>query len=253
MAGLILLVAAAIFFLMGEVETERAAADMAIVQDAKTSSGREKSGFLEVIASAEFRRMAPLGMVNHGAFLALQTLWAGPWMITVLHMSGEQTSRILFVFNLSLMFGYLGLGYWAPRHVSIDGKRGWSTVRAVTVGLTGAILMQLAIVIIAAPWAWLLWIPLAIFVTVTTLVQSHVSLSFPPSLAGRANTAYNLMLFIGAFTVQWGVGLLIDAFTMRGTSPASAMRAAFSVCLTVQTAGLIAFVLNRPSQKSSAA
>ena len=167
-------------------------------------------------------------------------------------MNAQQTSEILFVFNLSLLFGYIGLGWWAPRHVSHDGKRGWPVERAVTAGLAGTLAVQAAIAAISAPWAWLLWPLLAVFVTVTTLIQTHVSLSFPAALAGRANTAYNLLLFIGAFGVQWGMGLLIDAFKLRGASPAGAMQAAFALCLALQAAALLAFVLNRAKRAPAA-
>jgi sugar phosphate permease len=256
MSGLILLAAAAIFWLLKEVETERAsslsataAASVKPTQD----NGRNNDGYGRIFGNPYFRRMALLGLVNQGTFIALQTLWAGPWMITVLGMSEKQTSEILFVFNLSLLLGYIGLGWWAPRHVSHDGKRGWSIERAVTVGLFGTVVVQTAIVAISAPWAWLLWPALAVFVTVTTLVQTHVSMSFPAALAGRANTAYNLLLFIGAFGVQWGMGLLIDAFKLRGASASGAMQAAFALCLALQTAALIAFVLNRAKNVQAAA
>ena len=40
-------------------------------------------------------------------------------------------------------------------------------------------------------------------------------MAFPPALAGRALSAYNLVIFAGVFVVQWGIGLLIDAFAAR--------------------------------------
>lgn len=251
MSALILLAAAAIFWLLKEVETERASspkANVAPIQD----KGRSADGYGRIFSNPYFRRLALLGMFNQGTFIALQTLWAGPWMITVLGMNAQQTSEILFVFNLSLLLGYIGLGWWAPRHVSHDGTRGWPVERAVTAGLVGTLVVQAAIVAISEPWAWLLWPALAVFVTVTTLIQTHVSMSFPAALAGRANTAYNLLLFVGAFGVQWGMGLLIDGFKSRGASPAGAMQAAFALCLALQAAALIAFVLNRAKREPSA-
>ncbi|CAN5216538.1 MFS transporter [soil metagenome] len=246
MAGLIMLAAAAIFFLMKDVETERDAVDL-LFREADNAGARAASGqgYGTIFRNPDFRGMALLGLINHGSFLALQTLWAGPWMVTVLKMSSAESAQILFVFNLCLMLGFVLFGWWAPRKVTIDGARGWSTAQAVTVGLFGTLLLQAAILTTTAAWSWLLWIPLAIFMTVTTLVQSHVSLSFPTALAGRASTAYNLLLFIGAFSVQWGIGLLIDAFKLRGASPILAMQSAFALCLALQSAGLIAFVLHR--------
>jgi hypothetical protein len=41
-------------------------------------------------------------------------------------------------------------------------------------------------------------------------------MAFPSALAGRALSAYNLVIFIGVFVVQWGIGLLVDAFRALG-------------------------------------
>ena len=143
------------------------------------------------------------------------------------------------------MLAYLWLYWWAPRHISYGGKRGWPVLKVITVGLGGAILVQGAMLMTSHPLSWLLWIALAAFVSLGMLVATYVSLSFPPSLAGRANSAYNLMLFIGAFIAQWGIGLLIDMFQRNGASPADAMRAAFGIVLVLQIFSLIAFAVNR--------
>jgi MFS family permease len=166
-------------------------------------------------------------------------------MITVLGMSKGQTAQILFAFNLCLMLCYLAIGWWAPRYVSQNGQRRWSVAQVVAVGLFGALVVQAAILGTSASWTWILWIVLACFVTVTTLIQSYVGLAFPVSLAGRAASAYNMALFSGTFLMQWGIGILIDAFTARGASPAEAMRGAFMVCLALQTVAWIAFMMNR--------
>jgi hypothetical protein len=54
----------------------------------------------------------------------------------------------------------------------------------------------------------LLWIAYGSFSSFGTLAYSQAAAGFPVALSGRANTAFNLMVFIGAFGVQWGLGLL---------------------------------------------
>ncbi|HEY0846835.1 MAG TPA: MFS transporter [Noviherbaspirillum sp.] len=239
MCGMILASATAIFFLLRKAE----AALPPPPAHASTSSGT--SGYAEVFSNRFFRRVGLLGAVNHGSFVALQTLWAGPWMTTVLGMSKEQTASILFLINLCLLLAYLVLAWWAPRHVSHDGSRGFPVIRVITVGVAGMVIAQVAMLLTSAAWSWVLWIVLAVCVTVGTLAQTSMSLSFPTTLAGRANTAFNLLLFVGAFAVQWGIGLLIDVFTAYGATPADAMRGAFAICLAAQVASLAAFILDR--------
>lgn len=247
MSGMIVAAAAAIYFLLKKVE----AAHTATQTLATVTQADDKTGYAQIFGNPYFRRMALLGAVNHGSILALQTLWAGPWMMTVLGMSQQQTARILFAFNLSLLLAYLFLGWWSPRHVSQDGARGFPVLRVITVGIIGSIVAQAAMLLTSAPWSWILWIALAACITVTTLVQTSVSLSFPTASAGRANSAFNLLLFAGAFVVQWGVGLLIDGFKAYGASLADAMRAAFALCVACQALALLAFLIDRAEPKTA--
>ncbi|MEJ7808624.1 MAG: MFS transporter [Telluria sp.] len=241
-AALLLMASAAIFFLLRDVERSFSAASQATAGDANDG------GYARIFTSPYFWRMGVLGLVNHGIFFALQTLWAGPWMMTVLGKTQQQTGEILFVFNLVLMLAYLALGWSTPRLVA----RGWDVHRLISVGIGGMLLAQGAMLLTNAPGAWLLWLPLALFVPVTTLVQSHVGMAFPAALAGRANSAYNLQLFIGAFATQWGFGLLVDAFKGQGVGPADAFRVALGMAILLQAAALGFFMFNRalPAEKT---
>ena len=48
-------------------------------------------------------------------------------------------------------------------------------------------------------------------------------------LAGRALSAYNLLIFAGIFTLQWGIGVAIDLFRGFGWSTLSAYQAAMAL------------------------
>ena len=208
---------------------------------AKSSAGTD-TGYAAIFADPYFRRMALLGAVHQGGFMALQSLWAGPWMITVLGMSVEQTSHVLFLFNFALLIAYLGLSWWAPRYVAYGQRAGLPVLKVVAVGLCLAVLVQILMVVLPYPDSWWLWIVFAVAITVTTLGQTHVSLVFPTSLVGRANSAFNLTLFIGAFSVQWGIGLLVDWFAAQGWDDAAAMRMAMACYLLLQVFALWRFV-----------
>ena len=222
-------------------------ADPGAASNPTTSSAAKSSasidpGYAAIFADPYFRRMALLGAVHQGGFMALQSLWAGPWMITVLGMSVEQTSHVLFLFNFALLIAYLGLSWWAPRYVAYGQRAGLPVLKVVAVGLTLAVLVQILMVVLPYPDSWWLWIVFAVAITVTTLGQTHVSLAFPTSLVGRANSAFNLTLFIGAFSVQWGIGLLVDWFAAQGWDGAAAMRMAMACYLLLQVFALWRFV-----------
>jgi MFS family permease len=239
-AALLLLTAAAIFFLLRATE--------ASFTPATPTASAADGGYRSIFGNAYFWRMGMLGLVNHGIFFALQTLWAGPWLMTVLGKTQQQTGQILFAFNLVLMLSYLALGWSAPRLLA----RGWNVHRLIGCGIAGMLLAQGAMLLTSAPGAWLLWLALALCVPVTTLVQSHVGMAFPAALAGRANAAYNLQLFIGAFVTQWGFGVLVDVLKAQGAGAADAFRIALGLAIGLQAAALLFFLLNRalPPQKS---
>ena len=241
-AALLTMVSAAIFFLLRDIDihTRLAAAPTG-------TSGAD--GYRRIFGSAYFWRMGVLGLTVHGIFFALQTLWAGPWMMTVLGKTQEQTGNILFAFNFVLLLSYLALGWAAPRLAA----RGWNSHRLIGGGIAGMLLAQGAMLLTSTPAAWLLWLVLALCVPVTTLVQSNVGLAFPAALAGRANSAYNLQLFIGAFVAQWGFGLLADVFKAYGATPADAFRLTLALALAVQVAAWLAFLASRAQPETKAA
>lgn len=240
-AALLLAVSAAIFFLLRDVEASFAGS-------APAASAAAPGGYGSIFGNAYFWRMGILGLLVHGIFFAMQTLWAGPWMTTVLGMTQKQTGEILFTFNFVLMLSYLALGWSAPRLLA----RGIGTHRMIGIGLAGMLLAQGAMLATRAPQAWLLWLLLALCVPVTTLVQANVGLAFPAALAGRANSAYNLMLFIGAFATQWGFGLVVDAFKRSGAAPADAFRMTLGLAIAVQLCAALFFFISRAQPREHA-
>jgi len=77
--------------------------------------------------------------------------------------------------------------------------------------------------------------------TFVSLAQPAVGMAFPPHLAGRALSAYNLVIFVGVFVVQWGIGLGVDYFKSLGLTPVAAFQSAFSVFGACATLAYIYF------------
>jgi len=76
---------------------------------------------------------------------------------------------------------------------------------------------------------------------------------FPKNLSGRVSTMQNLLVFMGAFILQWGFGAIIEQWpaTVSGYDPAS-YQAAIGVLVLLQAAGLIWYLLSlKLSRKKS--
>jgi hypothetical protein len=94
----------------------------------------------------------------------------------------------------------------------------------------------------AGAWSWTLF---CISCTFMSLAQPAVGMAFPSALAGRALSAYNLVIFAGVFVVQWGIGLLIDGFQALGLAEPASFRAALTVFLITSVGAWAYFIWAR--------
>ena len=122
-------------------------------------------------------------------------------------------------------------------------KRGWHTDRLMTWGVPFSLVMLASNIWGGASTGWIGWTVFCVASTVISLSQPAVGMAFKPELAGRALSAFNLVIFAGVFTVQWGIGLLIDAFAALGLAQIASFQAAFSVLLCCGIAAYAYFML----------
>jgi len=194
------------------------------------------SVYRQVFSDRYFWRFGVVSLTVQASFVAFQGLWIGPWLRRVLGMQADAAAQVLFVFNLVLMLGYLGLGLAVPYFA----RRGWSTLRVVAIGTATMLGLELAIALAGGSWAWMLWVALAVAATCHTLSQTHVSLSFPERLTGRAFTAYNLLTMSGMFIAQWLFGVAVDRF--GGEHDPQGFRSAMLLWVAMQAGALAVLV-----------
>jgi hypothetical protein len=84
--------------------------------------------------------------------------------------------------------------------------------------------------------------------TFVALAQPAVGMAFPSHLAGRALSAYNLVIFAGIFVVQWGIGLLVDAGLGMGLNKPAAYQAALACFGLCSVLSWVYFLLKKPAQ-----
>jgi MFS family permease len=182
------------------------------------------SGYAQVFAHPVFVSFAPMAVFNYGGMVAIQALWAGPWLTQVCGWTPHQAAQGLFVINLSMLLTFLAWGAVVPRLQA----RGWTTQALLTWGMPVS-LVVLGASIAAGPaataGAWALFCVTSTFVSLT---QPAVGQAFDTALAGRALSALNLLIFVGVFVVQWGVGLAIDAMQGAGWTRLAAFQGAFA-------------------------
>jgi MFS family permease len=173
------------------------------------------------------RKVAPIGFFSYGGMIAIQALWAGPWMVRVAGYPPLEAAAGLFAVNLCMLCTFWSWGLVNPWLA----KRGLTTDRLIARCLPLSFVMLAAIIALGPRAGALAWAAFCMSSSVVALAQPAVGMAFPPGAAGRALTAYNLVLFTGVFVVQWGIGLAIDGFKALGLAEVSAFRGAMAVFL----------------------
>jgi MFS family permease len=204
----------------------------------KSSLMQQLSALRAVYSNRIFWRFAPQGCFAVGGFMALQGLWAVPWMMTVNGSTRSEAAGVLFVMALAMLTGF----FFVATCSSWLSRLGVRPMYLLTFGMGLALPAELAIILNLANPMWL-WPILGFAFSLSNIAYPLLTAAFPVALSGRVNTALNLMAFIGAFALQWGMGAVIDAFVVTGLAPPQAFEFTLGLMLTLQTLAYLWFLV----------
>jgi MFS family permease len=196
------------------------------------------ASYAEIWNNRFFQKMAPLAFFNYGGLVAVQTLWAGPWMVKVAGYTALESATGLFYINACMLVTFWSWGMLNPYFA----RRGWHATRLMAWGVPFSLLALALNIALGASCGWLGWALFCISSSVMGLAQPAVGMAFRASLAGRALSGYNLIIFSGVFVVQWGIGLLVDAFQASGFGTVASFQGAMGVLLLCAVASYIYFL-----------
>lgn len=206
--------------------------------------GQQVRTLLGIFGKRVFWRFAPQGCLSSGGFMAVQGLWAVPWLMEVNGAARADAAGVLFLLGLAMLSGFVFVATcsrWLARN-------GVAPMTLLTLGIGIGLLVEAAIIADLARPAWL-WPMLGLSFSLSNVAYSQLSAEFPVELSGRVNTALNLMVFVGAFGLQWGIGALVDGLTVGGVARTQAFRITFSVLLVLQALAF-GWFLRRPAPQA---
>ena len=205
----------------------------------KSSQKNDEAKLSVVWQNQFFRSVIPMGFFSTGGLFAIQTLWAGPWMIKVSGYTPEQSAKGLFLIYFFMLLSFLIWGYFVPKF----SKNVNDAIRLLKYGSPLSLLI-LGVIIYLGPNTesihWALFIVSAVFLS---LIQPAVGMAFSLSNAGKALTSYNLLIFIGAFFLQWIIGLIIDLGLSLNYSEIASFQLAMSFVLITSLTSYLYFLL----------
>jgi len=206
------------------------------------------AGVKEVFTSAQFWRVAPQCVLSQATFTATVGLWSGPWLRDVAGLERAAVAGHLFWIAAAMIAGFLSWGLIAERLQRFFGVR---PMTIAAIGMSGFMVVQ-ALIVVEFPLSHpaltlMVWMAFGFFGTAGIVPYAALSQAFPAHLAGRVNTALNLLVFVMAFVAQWAIGAVIDLWpqTASGGYAPDGYQVAFAVMLALQALALAWYVARR--------
>lgn len=186
------------------------------------------SGLRAVFGDRRFWRIAPLGFAFTGGILAMQGLWAGPYLFDVLGLAPIAAGNVILLLAGGVTIGSAASGWCADR---------FGVARAIVASATLFVACQFALTLrpplaVVAP----LYFAYGLGGAFCIMCMAHARQIFPAAITGQAVTAVNFFSIGGSFCVQWWLGLIIKPFgaDAAGRYPPQAYSVAF-LCAAVAT------------------
>ncbi len=204
---------------------------------ARVSLGELAGGFRTIFGDRVFWRIGFVTLTVQAVFLATQGLWAAPWLRDVAGLDRAAVAGVLFAMAIATTAGFAASGFGADRLA----RRGIAPLALYKVGAVASTALTLLFAAGATAAAVPAWVAFAFAGPVSTLSYTLLTQRYEPALTGRANTAVNLLAFLGAFAAQWGIGAIVSLWAPAadGRYPAAAYGAAFGVCAGLQALALV--------------
>ena len=206
-------------------------------------------GYATIARDPAFWRAALCIGASQMAAVSLGTLWVATWLRDVAGYSQAEIARGLLAFSLAMIAGYVVFG----RAADVMSRRGESTVPLLAGGIAASSLCLLLLALGVRTGALALWSILFCGSTGAVLSYPLLARRYPKEMAGRVNTALNVFVFIGMFSGQWAVGIVLNQWpqTPDGYAP-EAYPWALGILWLIQFAGLVWLWTGRRSFESRA-
>ena len=199
-----------------------------------------QGSFADIFGDLRFWRIALLNFAVVGSIFAYQGLWAGPFLSDVMSLESVAVGNLLLVLSTGVTLGYLVSGFLGSK---------FKLAKIIATSVFVFVIIQACLAFFSTVWPagslTVLFAGFGFSGASAVLMFAQVRAIFPLHLTGRAVTAINLFGFGGVALLQWGLGILIGAFS-RDTSGAYAPEAYSAAFTATAVLGLAALIFYLP-------
>ncbi len=229
MAGVTLVVAALIWLMVPETKHTHAS---------RESMSKQIHGLRLILKNAIFWRVIPFPCAVGGAFYAAQSLWVKPYLMDVSGLTARAADSVVSSLGLTMVLGTVITGMVARKIERYGmGLRIFSGL-----GMSLFVLTQVLILLRVPMPPVVIWGAYGFLASSCILAYALMAEVFPRKVVGRVTTAFNMIFFISIFSMQVGVGFILDFWTAEGGHyPAQAHLTAWAIMLAVQLATAVLY------------
>jgi sugar phosphate permease len=182
-----------------------------------------------IFGSIAFWQISMVNFFRYGTFVAIQGLWAGPYLMDALGYSPIQAGNILLMMSLGGIIG-------GPLGGRLSDRVLRSRKKVVIWGMCaygmGIFFLTGSTSITSDVFYYVLFLCLGCFMSFGMVVFSHIKELFDTRMAATAMTAINFFTMMGAAVFTQGMGTVIEIFPkVGGIYPPRAYHIAFLSCL----------------------
>ncbi len=200
--------------------------------------------FRLIVRKKDFWLISAAGFLRYGIYGAVQSLWAGPYLINVMGCSPMVAGNVLFLFNLALILGGPVSGYLSDK---VLRTRKWIMVTALW-GLSGS-LFALAVLPVGSTVVVLatLFGLFGFFGSTGGVLYTHIKELMPSTMVATALTGMNFFVMLGAAIFIQGLGSLMQFLYPSASLSHAAFNAAFLGCAALLVLAGIGYVFTSES------
>jgi predicted MFS family arabinose efflux permease len=172
------------------------------------TGAKSSGGWGEVLTHPLFWTIAPITCFTNAVGLAVQGLWAGPWLVDVAGMAPKKIGDYLMLISVGMLVANLAMGKLMGRWVLSGRSAPWFAA----LGCVGALAGQLPFLFSWNGSPALALIAFGVTHVCGNLVFAALMPLFPAHVGGRLSTLLNFLMFGTGFLLQWGIGLVVNQY-----------------------------------------
>ncbi len=187
-----------------------------VVRDSPSPAARERSREARsapmrmlgrLLTRRDFWLISAGAFCRYGAYLAIQGLWAGPYLTEAVGLPGSRAAAMLLLLNLSFVAGAPAGGWLSDR--VFRSRR--SVALASLIGTALAMLALAADAVRDRPWlVAVVFVVLGVASSFGQVMYAHIKDLVPGDMAGMAMTGVNCFVMLGAAVFIQGIGWMVD-------------------------------------------